>query len=339
MKKRVTIKDVARRARVSHPTVSRVINDNPRISKKTKEKVRKAMKDLGYQPNLIARGLVRKRTRVIASIIPDLNPHVQPILRGIVDACRDRDYALMLFSTDYWTEEDLSYMWIVDNWRVDGVLIYNVLHRRRVADDIRQLQCEGSPLCFVNKYLRRKDTWTVGIDNLDAVRQALKHLASLGRKRIGIINGSMRSVDGVERNLAFKKTLSSLKLPFSERYEATANFSDDQAYEEMSRILRYKRRPDAMFCANDLMAMGAIAAIQDAHLRVPQDIAVVGMDDAESNRHFKPSLTTLRPPLRRVGELAVDLLMEIMENPRAKPRQIPVKAELIVRDSTIGKRA
>jgi len=337
VKKRATIKDVAKKAGVSHPTVSRVIHNSPTISDKTKRRVRKAMESLGYQPDLVARTLVRSKSRVLAAIIPDLNPHVQPILRGIADACRRSNYGLMLFSTEYWTEEELSYMWIVDNWRVDGVLIYNVVYHDEVTQEIRNWRFQKAPFVFINKYLRQKEVNTVSVDNFDAVLQAVTHLVNLGHERIGILNGSLMSVDGIERFLAFKEALTAHGLSFHEELTGYADFSDEQAYEEMTRILYGPSLPTAMFCANDMMAIGVVRAIKEKGLRVPEDIAVVGFDDIDVSRYFSPPLSTFRAPLREAGEIAVSLLMKIIENPKRPPEQIPLKAKLVIRESSGSK--
>ena len=334
MKRRVTIKDVAKAAGVTHPTVSRAINDSPRVSEKTKKRIRRIISELGYRPNLIARSLVRSRSQVIAVITPDLNPHVQPILRGVADACRRNNYALMLFSTDYWAEEKISYTWVMDNWRVDGMLIYNVAYQRTGGSDIRRIQSYQTPFVFINKYLRDPKINSVSIDNAEAVAQAVNHFRELGHRRIGIMNGNMKSVDGVERFDGFKRALTAVGLSFDERNTGCANYSDEQAYEEMKRILCQTRPPTAMFCANDLMAMGVVHAAEEKGLSVPKDLAVVGFDDIEASRYFRPALSSLRPPLREVGERAVDLLIGILQNPRRKPEQIPMTAKLVIRDSS-----
>ena len=334
VKSRITIKDVARKAGVSHPTVSRVIHDDAQISAQTKKHVRRVMAKLGYQPNLIARSLVRNRTQVIALVAPDLNPHVLPVLRGVADSCRRAGYALMLFSTDYWTDENLSYTWVVSNWRVDGVLIYNVVYHEHVTSDVEELQKQGVPFVFINKYLKEKRVNTVGVDNFDAVSQAIQNLAGLGHRRIGIMNGGMLSVDGVERFQAFKAAMHTAGLKFDERLVGTANFSDVEACEEMNRILRSRRPPTAMFCANDLMAMGVVRAAQKSKLRVPRDLAVIGFDDLETGRTFKPPLSTIHPPLQDIGGEALQLLVKIIEDPKRPPEQIALKARLILRDSS-----
>jgi DNA-binding LacI/PurR family transcriptional regulator len=334
MKKRITIKDVAERAGVSHPTVSRAINDDPQISEATKERIRAIMKEMGYRPNLIARSLVRNKTKVFALVVPDVNPHVQPIIRGVVDECRQNDYALMLFSTDYWAQEESSYAYIVSNWQVDGVLIYNVFHHDRLTVDVEQLQADRLPFVFINKYLGEPSINTVAIDNRDAVKRAVQHLVELGHRRIGILNGGLMSVDGVERFEAFKKTLEEAGLEYKEDWRGDANYANNQAEREMERILQLPERPTAMFCANDLMAMGAIRKAQAMGFDVPDDLSFVGFDDIDAARWFTPALTTLHPPLRDIGGKAISLLIERIENPDAQIQQIPLQAELIVRDST-----
>ncbi len=334
VKSRITIKDVARKAGVSHPTVSRVIHDDPQISAETKSQVRRVMKRLGYQPNLIARSLVSNRTQVIALVAPDLNPHVLPVLRGVADSCRRAGYALMLFSTDYWTDENLSYTWVVTNWRVDGVLIYNVVYHEHVTRDVEELKAQRVPFVFINKYLREKRVNTVAVDNFDAVDQAIRHLAGAGHRRIGIMNGGLLSVDGVERFQGFKAALKTAGLKFDERLVGNANFSDTEAFEEMNRILRSRHPPTAMFCANDLMAMGVVKAARENKLKVPRDLAVIGFDDLETGRTFTPPISTLHPPLQDLGGEALKLLVKTIENPRRPPEQIALKTRLILRGSS-----
>lgn len=333
MKKRITIKDVAAKAGVSHPTVSRAINDDPQISEATKERIRVVMKEMGYRPNLIARSLVRNKTKVFALVVPDVNPHVQPIIRGVVDECRRREYALMLFSTEYWTEEESSYTYIVANWQVDGVLIYNIVHHDRLTDDVKQLKAEELPFVFINKYLHEPDVNTVSVDNRQAVQQAIRHLTDLGHTKIGILNGGLMSVDGVERFEAFKESMAELGLKYDERWRGDANFADDQAAEEMKRILQLPERPTAMFCADDLMAMGAIRAARAMNCRVPEELSFIGFDDIDAAQWFEPALTTMRPPLRDIGGKAIDLLLRRIEKPDAPAEQIPLEAKLVIRES------
>jgi DNA-binding LacI/PurR family transcriptional regulator len=336
MKKRVTIKDIAKKAGVNHSTVSRVINENPAISEKTKKKILKIMADLNYRPNLIARGLVKSKTNAFALITPDINPHVTPIVRGVTDTCRRLNYGLMLFSTDYWLEETRSYLEVVRNWLVDGVLIYNVIYHKDIPQNIKELQKEEIPFVFLNKFIGSGMVNAVGINNYSAVELAIEHLVDIGRKRIAVINGGMMSVDGVERFEAFKKVLEKFDIEFDKRLIGEGNFFYDEAYEETKRLLTLNmEKPDAIFCANDLMAIAAINAARDRGLKVPEDIAVVGFDDLEAGRYFSPALTTIRPPHQDLGGKAIDLLLKIIENPKRQVEEISLDSKLIVRESTV----
>ncbi len=336
MKKRTTIKDIARKAGVNHSTVSRVINENPAISDKTKKKVLKIMADLDYRPNLIARGLVKSKTNAFALITPDVNLHVAPIIKGISDTCRRLNYGLMLFSTDYWLEESRSYLEVVKNWLVDGVLIYNVIYHKEIPANIKELQKEEIPFVFLNKFIGSGMVNAVGINNYSAVELAVDHLVNIGRKRIAVINGGMMSVDGVERFEGFKKALEKHDIEFDKRLVGEGNFFYNEAYEEMKRILCLNmEKPDAVFCANDLMAIAAINAIRDRGLKIPEDIAVVGFDDLEAGKYFTPALTTIRLPQQDIGGKAIDLLLKIINDPKRSVEDISLESKLIVRESSI----
>ena len=335
MNKRVTIKDVAKRAGVTHATVSRVIHDDPRISAPTSQRVRKAIEEMNYRPNPAAQGLVNRHAQVIALIVPDLNAHVLPIIRGVTSGATKWDYALMLIPMDTWLEEDRSVAFVAQNWLVDGILLYNLLWHDRVPPKVQKLKSSNVPLVFINKFLDKKNLNAVGVDNYQSIYLAVEHLARLGHKRIGFLKGDMTSVDGVERFLAFRKAMEKLGLAYDERFVGEANFNHDQASHAMKRILLQRTLPTAMCCANDTMCLGAMKAIQEYGLAVPGDIALVGFDDLEAGRYIPTPLTTVQPPLEYVGMRAFELLMEILKKPNRPPTQAPLPSALLVRASSM----
>ncbi len=331
-KKRVTIKEIAKEAGVAHSTVSRAINDI-NVSADTRLKVLQVIKKLDYQPNLIARGLIKNKTQALALIAPELNSYVLRIIQGIEEACKRWNYALMLFATDPWQDEGLTYTWVIKNWLVDGVLILNIRHQKDISDRIKKLQGEGVPFVFINKYLSKENINAVGIDNYDGVFKALNHLVNLGHKKIGIINGGLMSVDGFERYEAYKEVLKRFNLSYDENVVGFGDFKEIDGYEEMKRILCFSTRPTAMFCANDLMATGAMRAIKEKGLKIPSDIAIVGFDDIEAASLVEPPLTTVRPPLEDIGGRAIELIMDVIKNPQKPKEEVVLKTKLIIRKS------
>ena len=334
--KRITIKDVAREVGVTHTTVSRVIHDDRRISEGTKQRVRQAMALMRYEPNLVARGLVSRKMQAIALITPDLAPFTFPILQSVSESCIQAKYTAMMFPTNTWVQEKLSFEWVASNWLVDGILVYNLIHHPQLSDEIIRLRDRQVPFVFINKFLNERSIHAVGVDNEDAVDQAVAHMVDRGHCRLGMIHGNLASEDGKARVDAFHLALERRGLSFNEHWSGCGLWHDTEAYHVMRKILQREERPTAMFCANDLMAIGAMQAIHDHGLRVPEDVAVVGFDDLETGRYVKPSLTTIRPPLQEVGRQAFDLLKQVIQHPGLHPQQIKFKAELIVRDSTRG---
>lgn len=336
MKRIPTIKDVAKKAGVTHTTVSRVIHNDPRISEPTRQRVLKAIEAVGYEPNLVARGLVRRHTQLIALITPELAPYVLPIVRSVAESCARCHYAAVLFPTNTWQHEALSFEHVARNWLVDGALVYNVVYHETVPPGVLDMQARGLPFVFINKFLNDPRVNAAGVDNEYAVELAVEHLVGLGRKRLAIIYGNPSSVDGAERLHAFQKSLHRRKLPLPKKRMACGYWYEDPAYQETLKMLESPDRPDGIFCANDTMAIGALRAIREKNLRVPQDVAVVGFDDLEAARYVSPPLTTIRPPLFEAGAEAFSLLMDILKNPRQPPRQIKLRSELIVRGSTVS---
>ena len=331
---RVTIKTVAREAGVTHTTVSRVIHDDVRISKETCDRVRAAMQKLNYQPNLIARGLVQNRTQVIALINPEVSPFAVPVIRSIAECCHDHEYAMMLFPTNTWLMEQLSFRWITEHWLVDGVLIHNLIQHHQVPQPILDLRAVRYPFVFINKFLDQQDLNAVGVDDDDALEEVIRHLAGLGHRRIALLNGDLTSTDGFGRDRAFHRAMKKAGLPDPSSLTACAMWRDTDAHRETLRLLNGAERPTAIFCANDMMGIGALRACREKGLKVPDDVSIVGYDDHEVAHHIETPLTTVRPPLPEVGRQSFDLLLKIIQDRERAPEQIRVPADLAIRASS-----
>lgn len=336
MSKRATIKDVARMAGVTHTTVSRVIHNDSRISDPTKTRVRLAMKSMGYQPNLVARGLVRNRTQVVALITPEIEIFSIPIVRSVAESCMKHNYAVMVFPTNTWIQESQSFERVSQNWLVDGILIYNLIWHEAVTEDIRGLQSRNIPFVFINKFLDKPEINAVGTDNFDSVSLLVDHLVGLGHRKFAILCGDLTSVDGRERQDAFHACLARHGLSLEADMSMCPFWHEEPAYEQAKRLLQRPDRPSVIFSCNDTMAVGAIRAAHELGLRVPEDVAISGFDDSELGRRCTPPLTTIRPSTFKVGVKAVELLMQVIQDPKHPPEQIRMKSELIIRQSTTG---
>jgi DNA-binding LacI/PurR family transcriptional regulator len=198
---------------------------------------------------------------------------------------------------------------------------------------VRSLLDDSVPFVFINKYLDQPDINSVGVDNREAILQAARHLYRLGHRRIGMMNGGPLSVDGVERRQGYHAALEELGLTFNPDWCGEAHFSDQQAQEEMRRILAAPQQPTAMICANDLMAFGVYRAAEEQALCVPDDLSVIGFDDLQAGQFSRPTLSTLQPPLRDIGGRAMDLLLLRLREPDRSPEQMVLQARLIPRDS------
>jgi DNA-binding LacI/PurR family transcriptional regulator len=228
----------------------------------------------------------------------------------------------------------MSFEWVAQNWLVDGMLVYNLIHHPTVPPEITELKSRISPFVFINKFLRVPEMDAVGVDNYHAVNLAVEYLVAQGHRRIGTLYGNITSVDGFERKDAFEQALDRAGLPIDPRLEICGMWRDEDACQETRRMLESDARPTAMFCANDMMAIGAMRAIREKGLAVPRDISLVGYDDVEMCRYIDVPLTTIRPPLIEVGKRSVELLMEVLKDPARTPQQIALHAELVVRAST-----
>lgn len=335
-KSSVTIKDIAKRAGVAHSTVSLVMNDREHVSPKLRERILKAADEMGYQPNMVARSLISRKSATVAVVFPE-NPYFFTItyflmiIEGIQNACKKYNRALMFFSLDQTKGE--SYYQISRKWLVNIMVIMNVDYTRDISKDIQDLTDNNIHFSIVTKYIGKEKVNSVSVDNLEGVRLALEHLVSLGHKRIGYIDGNPNSSDGPERLEAFRKFSKEYNLDRDEELIAHGDFTFESGEREVVKLLNLKERPTAIFAANDYMAIGAMRKIKASGLSIPKDIALMGFDNTLEAAYVEPGLTTIRQPLQELGEKAVDLAVRSMQEPYFEPQTLILKPELIKRQS------
>jgi len=334
MKMKITIKDIARIAKVSHTTVSRALNNKPRIHPQTKEKILSIARELNYQPNFFARSLVTKRTKILGLVITTIaNPFYSELAQGIETTARSLGYNIILCSTDYELTTEKQYIDMLRSKGVDGI-IFTSAH---IGDpNIIELAEEGFPMILVNRRtyhptVREKVDY-VGVDNILGGFLAVEHLIRLGHKRIGIIGGSSESSVGFERLEGGKKALKTYGLEAREDYFLEGDFLKESGYQGGKRFLRMDKPPTAIFATNDYMALGTYQAIVEEGVRIPEEIALVGFNDIEFTSMRGIDLTTVGQKKYEMGALAVKKLVERIKGEGTESsKEVILEPELIIR--------
>jgi LacI family transcriptional regulator len=331
-----TLEEVARLAGVSRSTVSRVINNRPNVRPETREKVWHSIRESGYQPHAVARSLVTNRTRVITVIIPEAvntlfsDPFFPLLLRGATDACNARQYHLMLSLFTASAERHEMYGRVLYSGLVDGVIVAS-----SPLDDplIPDLQEDQIPFVSIGRY-PDEGVHYVDVDNVAGARMATEHLIRLGHRRIAAITGPLGTVAGQDRLRGYRQALEGRRIPVQDELIVEGDFTEGSGCAAAQQLLSVS--PSAIFAASDMMAIGALRAVRDAGLHVPQDIALVGFDDVPTASVIEPALTTVRQPIERLGSMGVEILLDLLDNEQdaASPTQrIVLPTELVVRAS------
>ena len=334
MKKKVTIKDIARLAGVSHTTVSRALNNKSRIRNETKEKILSIAAEVNYRPDFIARSLVMRRTKTLGLVITTIaNPFYTELAQGIESTARSLGYNIILCSTQSDLSTEKQYTDMLRSKGVDGILFTSA----HMGDpNIAQLAEEGFPMILVNRRtyhptVREKVDY-VGVDNILGGFLAVEHLIRLGHTRIGVIGGSSDSSVGYERLEGGKKALQAYQLERKEKYFLEGDFLIEAGYLGGKRFLGMEKRPTAIFAANDYMALGAYHAILEEGVRIPEEMALVGFNDIEFSAMKGIELTTIGQKKFEMGAIAVRTLVERIEGEeRTSGKEMLLKPELIIR--------
>jgi LacI family transcriptional regulator len=330
----VTIKDVARLSGVSSMTVSRVINGSERVSPETRQRVERAIADLGYVPSRLARGLIRQKTGTLALIVPDVaNPFFTLIVRGAEDVARRSGYRMILADTraDLTIERDVIEEMLAH--RVDGIMIAPVSDRSK--GHLQRLARFGVQFVLIDRTVHGIDSDVVVGDSAGGARRLVEHLISLGHRRIGFITESDEVSTARDRREGYEAALTAAGFPLDPGLIVRSTVDPPGGFEGMRRLLELNEPPTAVFTVNNLVALGAIEAVRAHGLEVPDDVALVCFDDIEYASRLYPFLTVMAQPAETLGTLGTQLLLERIEG-RApeQPRIVVLPAQFVVRQSS-----
>ena len=325
------IYDVARRARVSAATVSAVLNGSAFVSPGLTSRVQAAVATLGYEPNLLARGLAKRQTKTIGMIVPDIaNPFFPEVVRGAEDTAHAAGYTLLLASTDNDTEKENLYLRLFLAKRVDGVILTKA-PGRFPPDLQRAFARAGVPIVLLARTVPGFATDTVEMDDRGAAYEGVMHLRRLGYRRIGFIGGLHGASTSRRRLDGYRAALRDARIRFDPALVVEGDFRVESGYRAGLELL--KRRPDAVFVGNYLMTVGFMEALRQYRMRCPDDVAVVTCDDHPWLDAFSPRLTTIDLPKRELGAAAARLLVDRIARGTGRPRIVTLKNALRVRES------
>jgi LacI family transcriptional regulator len=330
----LTLEDIARKAGVSRSTVSRVINGHPNVSESVRQRVSQVIRKTGYHPNVAARSLASQRSWMIGLVLPRsvsaffTDPYYHHLTQGIAQACNLYDYTLGLFLIGSREDEEKIFPRISHRGSLDGILLQSGQSGDQLAS---RLINSKIPLVIVGRPFNPDSASYIDVDNVDAAYGATVHLIRQGRQRVAFISGPENLTVSIDRKQGYLKALNERGRVVEPSLMVQGEFTEASGYHAMRQLLPAK--PDAVFVASDSMAFGAMRAVSEAGLKIPGDVALVGFDDLPVTAPSKPSLTTVRQPVLQFGTLAVEILIDVIENGLQPPRRLTLTTELIVRDS------
>jgi len=332
----VTIYDVAREAGVSMATVSRVVNNNPNVKPATRKKVFEAIERLGYRPNAVARGLASKKTTTVGVVIPDIsNAIFAEVARGIEDIANMYHYNIILCNADKKKEKEIRVINTLLEKQVDGLLFMG----GAVTEDHQQaFRTANVPIVLCATSEDTGNLASVDIDHEAAAYDAVQALIKEGHTSIAMISGTLEDPsNGFARFSGYKKALAEAGTTYDESLVRIGNYRYESGADAMRYFLDLDKRPTAVFSATDEMAIGAIHAILDRGLQVPNDISVISVDNSRMASMVRPQLTTVAQPMYDIGAVSMRLLTKLMKKENVDQAQVVLPHELVVRQSVGGK--
>ncbi len=328
-----TLRDVAKKAGVSHQTVSRVINGSSDVLPETRTLVEAAIEEMGYRPNAIARSMAQGQSHTLACISPNLTDFTfASVIEGAEVEARQHKYFMLSSSAS----DPEAFRELVDELvghrRVDGLIVINPY-----ADQRFEYIPKDFPLVFVGASAHEKNICSVSLDDEKVAYEATCHLVGLGHTSIALVTGPMKEDCSQDRTEGYRRALSEAGIAFDESMVIEGDWSATSGQDALLSFIEQGRVPTAVFAQNDRMAMGVMRAARDAGIKIPTQLAVIGVDDMPLSSYFDPPLTTMRQDIPRIGREAARMLLDIIQTKATATCDLKLHAELVVRQSTSHK--
>ncbi len=327
----VSIKDVAKAAKVSYSTVSRALNNSPRVQLETRARIQRLAAEMGYLPSAVGRSLVTRRTHtlgIVVSTITDL--FFAEVIDAIEETSLSHGYAVLLTNSGGVPQRELAAIRALRARWVDGIIVVSCCASK---DELVAEKAGDIPIVIINNAQREHIGFSVEVDSVTGAKVATEHLLAQGHRRIAHIAGPPTEWDAAERQSGFEQALQGQGLRPDPELTVVGGSRPQGGIRAMKRLLALPNLPTAVFCYNDALALGAIRAARDAGLRVPQDLSVVGFDDIDLAPYLEPPLTTVAQPKRAMGERAVQMILALLTGDAAVADCV-LPGHLVVRGST-----
>lgn len=326
---KVTMRHIASLAGVSIGTVSHVVNKTAKVREPLQRRVLEAIRHLGYQPSQLARGLRKNQTSIIGMIVPDItNPFFPAVVRGAEDVAYQNSYRLILCNADNDPAKERAYLRELQSYRTAGLIyIPSVNSRSEALDDI----AATSPVVCLDRQPAGWNGDTVTVDNAGGAFSAASHLLTLGHRSIAMITGNLQLANAASRLEGFRSAMRKAKIEIEPEYIQEGRFDRFSGFEKMRVLLHLRPRPTAVFASNDLLALGALAALRESGLRCPEDISIIGFDDLEFSELLHPALTTVSQPKYQMGAKGANLLIKRLRGATDPPQHLVLPTELTLR--------
>jgi LacI family transcriptional regulator len=329
----VTLKDIAREAKVSVTAVSRALLDKSDIGDETKNRIKKVAEQLGYRPNALARGLRKKQTRSIGLIVSDIsNPFFAILARGVQDIAAKAGYHVVICNTDENLKKEIASVDFLGEIQVMGILVSPTQFNQ---DHLRYVARRGVPVVLLSRhFINDNFLYSVYGDDINGAYLATKHLLARGLKRIHFINGPSHISNSLERLYGYQKAYEEAGIKFDPKLVDWNNIDASSGYKTTKRIIATLDKDSGIFCFSDYIALGALKALHERHLRIPEDIQIVGYDNLDFTATLNPSLTTVKNPIYEMGRKGAETVINLIQGVTPQESGCILPTILMERDST-----
>ncbi|MBN2072613.1 MAG: LacI family DNA-binding transcriptional regulator [Actinobacteria bacterium] len=328
------IYEIAKKAEVSHMTVSRVFNNPDLVGKKTREKIISIANELGYRPSQIARSMRTKKTNYIGLVLPDiLNPFFPEVVRGVDDYARRNKYNVILVNTDNDYEVQTSSMEVFINRGIDGVILGGIAGGKKDTELLNKMIKKDIPVVLIDRFIPSVNSSYVITDNVKAAYEATQYLVRLGHRKIGIVSSPQKIKIFHDRLLGYKKALEDNDIEFREEYVCEGEEVVESGYETFKKLLEKINGFTAIFSMSDFMSFGIYKYCKEKTISIPDDISIISMDDIFTSAHLNPPLTTMAQQKYEMGYNAAKILIDSIRKNKLPDKQLVLEAKLIERES------